>query len=257
MAVSELAVRAAVHAWELCDCTPRPGWRAVGAEGRRRACQPWGGSTDRTCGRASRPVAGVGSRVRGIEPGCAGARGGWRTQRHAVAGRAERGPGAQRRYERTNAWRHCGTGGGGGREAHGGSCAAVPDTRRIGQARARAGCVEHGGGPARGGDRRRDRLRRARAGLRQRDRRAAAARGDPQPAGRDRPAGRARWDTLVVAPPLSRRLSGGSALRAVAHRARCRLARSCRLEHAGAACLHRLATALVCDLAASASGRLR
>ena len=57
----------------------------------------------------------------------------------------------------------------------------------------------------------------------------------------------------LVAALLRRRVRDRDGVRAVADRARRGLARGRRLEHAGAADVHRLAAAVVCDLAAAAS----
>jgi hypothetical protein len=257
LAVSALAVRTAVHPAQLRARTAGAGGRAVGVQGDRRRLEPRRGRADRARRRPARALRQLGDRVRRPEPGAARAGDRRSAQRHTAVGGARLGFGADGRRERALGRRRGRAGGGGRGQGHRRARAAVPDSGLAALPRARTGGTRCGRRAARGRTRRRARLRRARPRLPQCHRRATAARGDAQLPRGDRAAGGPERYSGLVAPPLRRRLHRGPRLRAVAHGARRRLARSRRLEHDRAARFDRVAVAVVRDLGAAASGRQR
>ncbi len=257
LAVPALAVRPAVHTRQLRARSARAGGGAVGAEGRGRAREPRRRGPDRHRGRSYGPLRTLGRGVRRAEscPAGAGRRRG--AQRHAAAAGARAGAVPERRCQPSSAGRGAGARRWRSRQGHGGARAAVPGARLTAATRACGRRRERLRGPAGRRGRGPDRLRRARARLPRRGRRAAAAHRHTQHSRRDRAPGWAERDTQLVAPPVPRRVRGRPRVCAVAHRARCRLARGRRLEHDRAAVLDRVAFAVVCDLGAAASGRRR
>ncbi len=229
--------------------------RAVGVQGDCRALEP----RRRRHDRARRPPAGelvaLGGRVRGPESCAARACGGWRAQRHAAHVSPRRRAGADRRGEPALSRRRRHIGGRRGDQGHGGVGAGVSGARTRARPRAPEGGAQRGAQPRGAGDPGAGRLRRTRAGLPGRGRRAAAARRRPQHPGRDRAPGGSERNAELVASPVRCGLRGGAGRSVVAHGSRQRLARGRRLGDARAAGLDRLASALVCDLGAAASGR--
>ena len=260
LAVSELPVWPAVHALQLRDRTAGTRGRALGAQDDRRRIEPRRGGSDRASSRATRPVGAVGRRFRGAEPGDAGARRGWRPQRH-VADPGARGGAVADRGNRRDSGRggpiseggRRRAGRGRGHQADGRTGPPLPDSRVVEHTRACTGGARRGRGtvgPGRAGG---DRLRRARIRLSGRDRRAAAARLHPQRPRRDGPPGGFERDAGLVARSVRGRLPDRAGRRAVAHDARRRLARSGWLEHDRIAGVHGVGAAVVCDLGAAAS----
>ncbi|MCW3069772.1 MAG: hypothetical protein JWL67_2397 [Solirubrobacterales bacterium] len=257
LAVQELPLRPAVHARQLRHGAAGPGRRPVGPESAGRCLQPRRGRPDRARGSAAGPVRAMGCGLRGTQPRASGARGRRRSQRHGdpFRDRSRTRPDGGR--EPAAAGRRGRPRGGRGRQGDGRHPAALP--RALGAEQPRAG----EGGPRRGplpvgacSSRCRG-IRRARARLPERRRRAAAAGRDAQHPGRDGAPGGVERHSGVVAPSLRCRLSARAGDGAVAHRAGRRLAGRRRLVDARAAALDRVAPAVVCDLAAAASGGRR
>gem|GEM_PF-5669053 len=257
LALPALALRPAVHAGELRDRAAGARRRAVGLQGGRGGREPRRDRVGRAGRISARSLTPLGGRVHGPEPGSARAGRGRRPQRHADPFAARGRARAHGRRQSTLPRRRDRVGDGRGDQDHGRAGVAVPDPRSPSGARASIGREQRGPRPVAACGAGTDRLRHARAELSRRGRRTAAARGDPQRAGRDRSPGGAERDTELVAPPLHRRIRGGTRVRAVAHGTRCGLARRSRLDDARAAALDRLALALVRDLGAAASGGRR
>jgi hypothetical protein len=253
LALPELALWPAVHPRQLRDRAARAGRRVVDVEGARGHLEPRGNRAGDARRHQAGPLAALHRRLCGPESGAARAGRRRRTQRHAAATGARRRTGTHRRSEPTLARRRRHAGRGGGDQGHRRACAAVFDARPTQHARAPARGGRHRGEPGVTGDPRADRLWLARVWLHQRRERAAAVGGDPQHARGDSSAGGTARHAELVAPLLYRGVRRGLRIRAVAHPARGRLARGGRVEHAGATAVHRLAVAVVCDLAAAAS----
>jgi hypothetical protein len=252
-AAPHLALRRAVHARELRARAARPRGRRVDVQSDRRDLERRRRRPPRARGRQAGRQRGRRRGVRRPEPGPARAGGRHRPHRHARDAHARRGAGARCGGSPQVSLLRAGAGRGRGHKAERRASAAVPASRPGAGARARAHRARGGGRPARAGGDRADRLRRARVRLSHRDRRTAEAGRRARRARGDSSAVRARRHAVVVA----RHLRGGVRARAVggavAHRTRRRLARGRRLEHDRSAALHRVAAAVVCDLAASAS----
>jgi hypothetical protein len=277
MAVQALPLRPPVHARQLCARPAGAGRRPLGPEDSGRRLESGG---DRARG-LRRPCAGalgqVAGGVRGAEPGIARAGRRRCPQRHARDGRAgagaragrpragprprprvpvRRARGPRRWYRRAGRERRRGRGRGGGQDRRR-RRAAVRGARSRPLAGALEGAGRGGAGAGRAGGRGPDRVRLAHARLPRRGRRAAAARGDPQRAGRDRPPGGAVGNADLVAAPLSGGLLRGTRVHAVANGTGLGLAGDGGLGDARAAGVHGLAAAVVRDLAAPASGPRR
>ena len=256
LALPALSLWPAVHARELRDRAARARRRAVGVEGARGRLEPrarsrWSHARPAEQGHSPRWAAAfVGLNPVLLELAVGGAHNDTLlllalAGALAAHGRREPALGAPAPPRWSRGWRSRSPPGWRCRF----SCSRRHSTRErlrvAGARRAEPGCCS--------AIARADRLRLARVRLHQRRERAAAAGGDPQHARRDRaPGGTARHAELV-APLLHRRVRRGLHIRPVAHPARGRLARGGRVDDAGAAAVHRLAVALVCDLAAAAS----
>ncbi len=261
LAFPALALRPAVHACQLCDRAAGARRRPVGVQGDRGRVEPRRGRADRARGRAaSGRSARWAAAFVGLNPVLLVLAVGRRAQRHAAAAGAGGRAGADRRSQRAHA------------RGRGGALAAgvgvkvtaglalpflVLAPSRWRERRARGG--ERGARPAGG---------RAASGvvgfgiarvrLPRRGRRTAAAGGHAQRARRDRAAGGAERHPRLVAPPVPGGLRWWCSAYALWRTdARRRLARGGRLDDARAAVVDRVAAAVVCDLAAAASGRQR
>jgi hypothetical protein len=257
MAVQAFPVRALVHACELCDGAARGRRRAVGVQGDCSALEPRRRRHDRARRGPAGQLVALGSRIRRPESCAARAGRGWRAQRHAADVPPRRRAGADRRGEPALSRRRRHTGGRRRDQGHSGVGAGVSRARTRAGARAPEGGAQRGAQPRRAGDPGAGRLRCTRAGVPRRSRRAAATCRRPQHPCRDRPPCGAERNTKLVASSVHCWLRGGAGRCVVAHGTRQRLARRCRLGDARAAVLDRLASALVCDLGAAASGRQR
>jgi hypothetical protein len=255
LALSELAVRARVHARELRHRSAGAGGGAVGIQGRGGDVEPRSRCADRACVRASGPQCAMGSGVRGAEPGAAGA-GRWRRpQRHDRAGAARARSAGERGSEPTDARRGMRARGRRRSQADRRAGAPLPGARIARAARACPRGTERHMGASGGRGRRGGRLRCARAWLPGRGRRAAAARGHAQHPGGDGPPGRSQRHPGLVAPPVRGRIRARPVACAVAYGTRGGLAGGGGLDDARAARVHGLAAAVVCGVAAPASGR--
>jgi hypothetical protein len=183
LALLALPLRTAVHAPELRTRAARPCRWAVGVQGDRGPLEPRGGGADRASGEPTRAIAELGGGVRRPEPGAAAARCGRGAQRHArdagAGGRAgahRGGASGQLRHARRRGrvGRRC------GHQAHGRPGASLPRARTTPSPRPRAAGIRGVRRAAGGRARRAARLRRAHLRLRERRRRAAAARGGAQ-----------------------------------------------------------------------------
>ena len=241
MALQALSLWAAVHARELRDRPARPCRRAMGLQDRGGRLEPGRGRARLTSRGRSRPLPALGSGVRGPQPGAARAGRRRRPQRHADPAPAVGRAGAHGRGTSPLPRRRGGARGRHRDQGHGRARAPLPRARAGTRARAPGHGRERVAVPAGAGAGGPDRLRLPRARLPQRGGRAAAARGRPQRARRDRPPGRPQRNARLVATPVRRRLPGRARGRPVAHRARGRLACGSGLVDARPAALDRMA----------------
>jgi hypothetical protein len=251
LALPALPLRPPLHARQLCHRAARPRGRAVGVQDRRRAVEPGRRGARRRRGEAHGQRPTLCDRVRRPEPGPAGAGRRRRAQRHARTTAA--GPRTRSQRHRGNriARRGC------RRQGLGRPRAPLPGALPPARAGARAAAGRCDRRPrARRADRCR-RLRRRRARLPWRPARPAADGRHAQHSRRDGASVRPHGHTYVVAQRLPWRLPARARAHAVAHVARCRLARAGRLGDARAAARHRVAVAVVRDLGAAASGARR
>jgi hypothetical protein len=257
LAVSALPVRPAVHARKLRHRAVLTRERTVGVQGAGRALEPGRGGVDRTHRPSPRAKRALGGELRRAEPRAARAGSRRRAQRHAGDGAARACAHAERRCESPPASRRGRAGAWRGREADRGAGAAVSRARLAVATGAPAHGAERGARPARADRGGRRRLRRARARLPRRGGRATAARGHAQHPRRDRAPGGPERHASVVAPSFRGGFRGRARRCAVAYGAGRGLARGGWVDDARAAAVHRVAAAVVRDLAAAASGRQR